>query len=135
MRQRARRWAEAAAVLLAFPLAVGLTVVAISSPADSRGAATPRVATASVSITGHQPVPTYALADRLASIGFRVTSVDVSDGNSLSDETVVVYYERHEQAAAMSLRDLLGAGTVRRDEVIDPVTDLTIILGKDLQHT
>jgi hypothetical protein len=143
MRRRVRRWTEAAVVLLAFPVAVALTVVAISSPASSRPSSTASGAqasvaplSASVALAGAEPIATYALADRIAAAGYRVTTVEADrDANSLSATTVVVYYERERRGAADGLVQLLRAGTTRRDQVFEPGVDLTIILGKDLQRT
>jgi hypothetical protein len=133
---------EAAAVLLAFPLAVALTVLAISpAPAGSRAAASPTTtpaasAAARVAIVAPEPVAAYTLADRLVANGYEVTTVDTKPAaNSLSASTVVVYYERERQPAASRLRDLLGTGTIRRDQALQPGSDLIILLGKDLQRT
>jgi hypothetical protein len=141
MRRRVRRWVEAAAVLLAFPAAVGLTVIAITSPSASGSTEAPSASSSSsssssVAIDGDEPFPTFALADRLRASGYDVVSVDTADaGNSLSAATVVVYYERNQQQAATAVRDLIGLGTTRRDQALEPDVDLTIILGKDFQRT
>jgi hypothetical protein len=128
---------EAGAVLFAFPLAVAMTVVAISAPARSRPAqpyGEAATTSASVAISGADPVPTFALADRLAASGYDVVSVEASR-NSLSASTVVVYYERDRQTSASRLRELLGVGTIRLDQVFQPGSDLMILLGKDLRRT
>ena len=128
-------------MLLAFPLAVALTVFAISAPPAGSHSVVPAGAgaAASVTIVAAEPVAAYTLADRLAATGYDVVSVSVdsagSAANSLSASTVVVYYERERQPAASRLRDLLGAGTIRRDQALQPGSDLIILLGKDLQRT
>lgn len=132
MRRRLRRRVEAAAALLAFPVAVVLTVVAIS-PQSSQASA--RVdTTPTVTVTGAEPIAVFAVADRLAGEGYDVLSAGASD-NSFPGATVVVYYERRHLAAATRLRDLLGEGTIRREQVLAPSSTLTVILGKDPQRT
>jgi hypothetical protein len=135
MTRRARRRVEAVLALLAFPIAVATTIVVISSPVSSRPAPKPTAAVGgTVQVSGGGALPAYGLADRLAAAGYEVVAVRPGD-NSVGPETVVVYYERGDRAVAERLRDLLGTGTIRREQVLSPSSDLTILLGKDLQHT
>ena len=139
MTRRARRRVEAALVLLALPVAVAVTIAVISTPvapaARASAAAVDRpVVRSRVVVQGGDPLPSYELADRLADAGYEVVSVDPAE-NSLGNATVVVYYERDHRAAAERLRNLLGVGTIEREQVLSPSSDLTILIGKDLQHT
>ena len=76
----------------------------------------------------------FSLADTLAADGYDVVSV-VPDENTVGSDTEVVYYDRNDLAAAERLRNLLGVGTIRRDQVFSPSSDLTIHIGKDLKTT
>lgn len=132
MTRRARRRVEGVAVLLAFPVAVGLTVLAIAP--SSSGSAVTSFDGSVVRLVGADPIATYAVADRLSRAGYDVEGVSVSD-NSLSAANLVVYYERERRGAAVRLRDLLGGGAIRLDHVLEPSSDLTVLLGKDPQRT
>lgn len=140
MTRRSRRRVEAALVLLAFPIATALTALLVTSPAaGSRGARRPppaAVAASSprVSLRGGEPIDTFGLADELGARGYEVVAVDPHD-NSVGAITEVVYYERADRAAAEELRNLLGMGTIRREQVFSPGSDLTIHIGKDLNST
>lgn len=140
MTRRVRRRVEAALVLLAFPVATALTVVAITSPAaGSHGeveAAASRsvVGDTRVAVQGGDALAAYGLADTLDASGYDVVAVGPDD-NSFGATTEVVYYERADRPAAEQLRNLLGVGTIRREQVFSPGSDLTIHIGKDLQST
>ena len=139
MTRRARRRVEAALVLLVFPLATALTIVAITSPAagshdEVEAAAFPSPAGAQVTIRGGEALAAFGLADRLGASGYDVVSVG-PDENSFGATTEVVYYERADRAAAEQLRNLLGVGTIHREQVFSSGSDLTIHIGKDLQST
>lgn len=139
MTRRARRRVEAALVLLVFPLATALTVVAITSPAagshdEVEAAALPSPAGARVTIRGGDALAAFGLADRLGASGYDVVSVG-PDEKSFGATTEVAYYERADRAAAEQLRNLLGMGTIRREQVFSSGSDLTIHIGKDLQST
>ena len=130
-----KRRFEAALALLAFPVAVGLTVLAITTPAaGSRRAEPVGAAAARVSVLGGDAVPAFGLADRLVERGFDVVAVG-PDENSVGSTTEVVYYERSHRDDAERLRDILGVGTIRREQVFSPSADLTILIGKDLHST
>lgn len=137
MTRRARRRVEAVLVLLAFPAATALTALAITSPgAGSR--ADPVVAdvaeTPRVSLVGGDAIAAFGLADELGAEGYDIVAVG-PDEKSLGGATQVVYYERADRRAAERLRNLLGVGTIHREQVFAPGSDLTILIGKDLQST
>ena len=139
MTRRARRRVEAALVLLAFPVATALTVVAITSPAAGshrrvEAAASYPLDGTQVTVRGGEPLAAFGLADTLGAEGYDVVSV-VPDVNSFGATTEVVYYERADRPAAEQLRNLLGVGTIRREQLFSPRSDLTIRIGKDLQST
>ena len=143
MTRRARRRVEAALVLLAFPVATALTAVAVTSPAagshEPIGAASsslvaPADDPARVTVRGGDALSAFNLADTLDSEGYDVVAVG-PDENSFGSTTEVVYYERADRLAAEQLRNLLGVGTIRREQVFSPGSDLTIHIGKDLQST
>lgn len=140
MTRRARRRVEAALVLLAFPVATGLTAVAITSPAAGShdtvetAAATTVGSPTRVSVRGGDAIAAFGLADALGASGYDVVAVG-PDENSFGATTEVVYYERADRPAAERLRNLLGVGTIFREQVFSPGSDLTIRIGKDLQST
>ena len=146
MTQRSRQRLEAALVLLAFPLAIGLTVLVISgadqgvraSGSDDRVARIlpdPALEQRSrVAVVGGAALRAFGLADSLAAAGYEVVAVG-PDENSLGSTTEVVYYQRADRSEAEKLRDILGVGTIRREQVFSPSSDMTIIIGKDLQST
>lgn len=140
MTRRSRRRVEAALVLLAFPVATALTALLIASPAAGSRVerrlppAVTAASSARVSLRGGEPIDTFGLADALGSRGYEVVAVQPYD-NPLGGATEVVYYERSDRAAAEALRNLLGVGTIRREQVFSPGSDLTIHIGKDLNST
>ncbi|HEX7167922.1 MAG TPA: LytR C-terminal domain-containing protein [Acidimicrobiales bacterium] len=137
MTRRVRRRVEGALVLLAFPVAVALTVLAISAPAGSgpvAEAAAAADAPSVVAIRGGEAVKAYAIGDRLSALGYDVGAI-TPDDKSFGPDTVVVYYDRAHVAEAERLRNLLGVGTIRREPVFSPSSDMTIFIGKDLRHT
>ena len=76
----------------------------------------------------------FALADELAAQGYDIAAVSPHE-KSVSDRTEVVYYVRERRADAAQLRNVLGVGTISREQVFSPSSDITIRIGKDLQST
>lgn len=88
-----------------------------------------------VEIRGGDPFSAYGLADRLAGWGASLESVrPADDRNSLEEATMIVYYDRGQLAAAERVKELLGHGTLHRQQVFEPGVDVTIVLGKDLSR-
>ena len=129
---------EVVSALLVLPLAVALTVVSLVAPARSDAVddrtTVPPTTGIKVSLEGGDPVSSYGLADELSRRGFEVVAVGARR-NSLGSRTTVVYYERALRGDAERLRDLLGVGTIRREQAFSPPTDLKVFIGKDLQST
>ena len=133
--------AQGALVIAALVAAVAVTVVLVATPVSSRPAADPASATSvlpmgtEVEIRGGDPFLAYRLADRLGGAGASVGSILPSgDGKPEEPATLIVYYDRGQQATAERVRSLLGRGTLRHKLVFDPGVDVTIVLGKDLSR-
>lgn len=130
---------QAALALGALFAAVALTVVLVATPAASRTAhsarapSTGRAAGIRVEVRGGEAFVAYAVADRLTGEGARLGTVaPAADANSVETLTTIVYYDRRQLDTAERIRDLLGRGTLRREQVFQPTVDVTIVLGKDL---
>ena len=136
MTRGTRRRVEAVGILLAFPVAIGLTIVVLVSPGAGSAAVPPPRPAASgaaiaVAVAGGDPVPAYGLADVLEAKGYDVVAI-APGGISARGGTEVVYYERRHRSDAVRLRDLIGVGTIRREPVFSTSSDMTIFIGKDL---
>ena len=123
--------------------AVAGTVVLVATPVSSRPAAGGRGAAVAttlpsgieVEIEGGDPFVAYRLADRLSDAGAAIDGVQPSvDGKPVEPATMIVYYERGQQASAEQVKALLGRGTLRHKLVFEPGVDVTIVLGKDLSR-
>jgi hypothetical protein len=128
---------QAALALAALVAAVLVTAVLVTVPAtpDAKAPA-PDVTIppgVRVDVTGGDPFVAYALADRLAERGASLRAVSpAADAKSVASSTSIVYYERRQVVTAEKIRQMLGQGTLRREQVFEPVVDVTIVLGKDL---
>lgn len=88
-----------------------------------------------VELRGGDPMVAYRVADRLTASGAQLGAVaPARQGAPVADVTTIVYYDSGHLIAADRIRQSLGRGTVRRDEVFHPLADVTIVLGKDLSR-
>ena len=134
--------AQGALVIAALLAAVGVTVILVATPVSSREAPSSATASSSglptgteVEIRGGDPFLAYGLADRLWGAGASVGAVvPAAEGNPEEAATLIVYYDRGQQATAERVRTLLGRGTLRHKLVFEPGVDVTIVLGKDLSR-
>ena len=133
--------AQGALAIASLVAAVVVTVVLVATPVASRpvsrstGAATTLPAGIKVEIQGGDPFVAYGLADRLAGAGAALHAVQPAvDGNVVEPATMIVYYDREQQASAERVKALLGRGTLRHKLVFQPGVDVTIVLGKDLSR-
>ncbi len=123
--------------------AVAVTATMVAEPASSRSApshASPAAGLSEhprVEIRGGNPYFAFQLADRLTADGATMAAVQptapdaASAGTAAPADTAIVYYDRRHASAAARIRNLLGRGTVRREQVFEPKADVTIVLGKD----
>jgi hypothetical protein len=133
---------QATLAVTALFAAVAATVALLATAATSRasGASSPpRVPTLAagvrVDVRGGEPYVAYSVADRLSGQGARLGTVaPAADANSVEPVTTIVYYDRRQLDAAEQIRNMLGRGTLRREQVFQPMVDVTIVLGKDLIH-
>lgn len=114
------------------------TAVLVATPSSSPAAAASvpgarlLVPGTRVEISGGDPFDAFELADRLTASGARVVTVaPTPEGRSGDAVTSVVYYDRRSMDVARRVRDMLGRGTLRRQQVFQPAVDVTIVLGKD----
>jgi hypothetical protein len=124
--------------------AVVVTVALVATPASSgpappgmgRGSSATRLpAGVRVEVRGGDPFVAYGLADRLTGAGASLGAVrPAPDSADVEPSTMIVYYDRRQLAAATSIRSMLGGGTLRRQQVFEPLVDVTIVLGKDLSR-
>jgi hypothetical protein len=133
--------AQGALVIAALVACVAVTVVLVATPGSSRPVqGSPRAASGlpsgtEVEIRGGDPFLAYGLADRLWGAGASVGAVlPAAEGNPSEPATLIVYYDRGQQATAERVRSLLGRGTLRHKLVFEPGVDVTIVLGKDLSR-
>lgn len=133
--------AQGALAIASLLAAVVVTVVLVATPVSSRPAqgstsAAPVLPTGlEVDIRGGDPFAAYGLADRLARAGAALQGVQpVADGAPVEPTTMIVYYDRGQQASAERVKALLGRGTLRHKLVFEPGVDVTIVLGKDLSR-
>ena len=133
--------AQGALAIAGLLAAVAVTVVLVATPVSSRpvqgspGDAAGLPSGIKVDIRGGDPFVAYGLADRLAGAGASMRAVQpASDGNAVEPATMIVYYDRGQQASAERVRALLGRGTLRHKLVFEPGVDVTIVLGKDLSR-
>lgn len=137
-RPDAWRRLQAVLALAGLVAAVAVTATLVTTPASSRSAAgrsnpdfpgRPRV-----EIHGGNPYFAFQLADRLAADGATMATVQPAaqdtDSGAPVDATILYYDRRHAPTAAR-IRNLLGRGTVRLEQVFEPRADVTIVLGKD----
>jgi hypothetical protein len=88
-----------------------------------------------VDVRGGQPLVAYGVADRLTGAGASLGAVlPASADDTAPETTTIVYYDRASMAVADRIRSMLGRGTLRRQQVFQPVVDVTIVLGKDLSR-
>jgi hypothetical protein len=135
--------AQGALAIASLVAAVVGTVVLVATPVSSRPAAGSTPATAAslptgikVAIQGGDPFLAYRLADRLTGAGAALGAVRPSpDGKPVEPATMIVYYDRGQQASAERVKALLGRGTLRHKLVFEPGVDVTIVLGKDLSRS
>lgn len=133
--------AQGALAIASLVAAVAVTVVLVATPVSSRPAqGSPRVAAVlpaglEVDIRGGDPFVAYRLADRLAGAGAMLQGVQPAvGGEPVEATTLIVYYDRGQQASAERVKALLGRGTLRHKLVFEPGVDVTIVLGKDLSR-
>jgi hypothetical protein len=133
--------AQGALAIAALVVAVAVTVVLVATPVSSRPADRSTASTTSlptgirVEVQGGDPFVAYGVADRLADAGASLGAVrPAADRNSVEPSTMIVYYDREQQASAEQVKDLLGRGTLRRRQAFEPGVDVTIVLGKDLSR-
>lgn len=132
--------AQGALAIASLVAAVAVTVVLVASPVSSRPVPpSDRVSVLpsgiQVAIQGGDPFVAYGLADRLSGAGASVEAVaPAADGNLVEPATMIVYYDRGQQASAERVKELLGRGTLRHKLVFEPGVDVTIVLGKDLSR-
>jgi len=112
--------------LMVLPAAVVLTVIAIGLPSDSR------LSRPAVELVGSS---SYA-ADRLSASGFDVgPSLGAgSAGNSAAAATAIVYYRAADLALARRVRRSLGRGSILFRPASLSGHDVTVVVGKDLDH-
>lgn len=136
--------AQGALAIASLVAAVVVTVLLVATPVSSRpsapAAAGPARAASlpggvKVEIRGGEPFVAYRLADRLTGAGAALGAVQPTpDGNPLEPETMIVYYDRGQQASAERVKALVGRGTLRHKLAFEPGVDVTIVLGKDLSR-
>jgi hypothetical protein len=133
--------AQGALAIASLVAAVIVTVVLVASPVSSRpaqgssGIAAALPSGIKVEIRGGDPFVAYGLADRLTGAGAALHAVQpAADGNPVEPATMIVYYDRGNQASAERVKALLGRGTLRHQQVFEPGVDVTIVLGKDLSR-
>ena len=132
--------AQGALAIASLVAAVAVTVVLVASPVSSRpapGSSRPVALPAGVDvdIRGGDPYVAFGLADRLTGAGASLRAVQPSeDGNPVEPTTMIVYYDRGQQATAERVKALLGRGTLRHKLVFEPGVDVTIVLGKDFSR-
>ena len=132
-------------VLLVLPVAVVLTIVAITLPIDSPPA--PRLPSAS-STSGvvAQSRATGTVALRIRTVGATAADLAALDATGLlvlANEPLsggrspvkVVYYDPARREAAEEVQGLLGRGTLVHEPVSAPESDITIMFGKDSTRT
>lgn len=131
--------------LLVLPIAVALTIVAITLPVDSPPV--PRLPSASgTSGVVAQSRATGTVALRIKTFG--ATTADLAELDAtgllvLANEPVsggrspvkVVYYDPARREAAQEVQGLLGRGTLVYEPVSTPESDITIMFGKDSTRT
>jgi hypothetical protein len=133
--------AQGALAIASLVAAVAVTVVLVATPVASRPvegstAVAPALPSGiKVEIRGGDPFVAYGLADRLTGAGAALHAVQpAADGNPVEPATMIVYYDRGNQASAERVQALLGRGTLRHKLVFEPDVDVTIVLGKDLSR-
>jgi hypothetical protein len=133
--------AQGALAIAGLVAAVVVTVVMVATPVSSReplqpaGAATTLPTGIKVEIRGGDPFVAYGLADRLTGAGAALHGVQpAADGKVVEPATMIVYYDRGQQASAERVKALLGRGTLHHQLVFQPGVDVTIVLGKDLSR-
>ena len=137
--------AQGVLAIASLVVAAGVTVVLVATPVSSRPSSDRGSASASaasrlpagikVEIRGGDPFVAYGLADRLTGAGASLHAVQpAADGNPVEPATMIVYYDRGQQASAERVKALLGRGTLRHRLVFEPGVDVTIVLGKDLSR-
>ena len=132
--------AQGALAIACLVAAVAATVVLVATPVSSRtvpssGTALTLPSGLEVEIEGGDPYLAYGLADRLTGAGGSVEAVrPAADGNPVEPATMIVYYDRGQQASAERVKALVGRGTLRHTLVFEPGVDVTIVLGKDLSR-
>ena len=133
--------AQGALAIASLVAAVAVTVVLVATPVSSRpvqgslGVASVLPSGIKVEIRGGDPFVAYGLADRLTGAGAALGAVQpATDGNPVEPATMIVYYDRGQQASAERVKALLGKGTLRHKAVFEPGVDVTIVLGKDLSR-
>ena len=125
--------------LLAAVLGTAALVVSPATPSAAAGTDAARSARPQlpgdvrVEVRGGEPFVAYGLADRLAGAGASLAAVSPAPSrDEVAPRTTIVYYDRESRAAADEIRAMLGGGTLRRQQVFEPLVDVTIVLGRDL---
>lgn len=139
----APRRLQASLSFLALFASVAATAVLVATPAPRAAPARPPTRAAAplpgglrLEVRGGEAFAAYEVADRLTASGGDVVAVSpAAAGRSVEPMTSVVYYDRRSMAVATRVRDLLGRGTLRRQQVFQPEVDVTIVLGKDLPQS
>lgn len=133
--------AQGALAIASLVAAVVVTVVLVATPVSSRPVQGSTRAAAvlptglEVEIRGGDPFVAYGLADRLAGAGATMQGVQPAiAGDPVEPATMIVYYDRGQQASAEQVQALLGRGTLHHKLVFEPGVDVTIVLGKDLSR-
>ena len=141
-RSRSGRWQGALAIASLLACVLG-TVLLVATPASSvpdgsrgsTGASTALPTGVRVEVRGGDPFIAYGVADRLSGAGASLGAVlPAASKEDVAPATTIVYYDRRSMAAAGRIRAMLGRGTLRRQQVFQPVVDVTIVLGKDLSR-
>jgi hypothetical protein len=131
--------AQGALAIAGLVAAVVVTVLLVATPVSSGATSASPTGLPSgikVEIQGGDPYVAYGLADRLTDAGAALRGVRpaAADGNPVEPATMIVYYDRGQQASAERVKALLGRGTLRHKLVFEPGVDVTIVLGKDLSR-
>lgn len=134
------RWQGALVVgsLLAAVLGTAALVVTPATPTSAAASVSGAEARAlpagvRVEVRGGEPFVAYGLADRLTGAGASLGAVlPAASRDEIASTTTIVYYDRESRAVADEIRAMLGRGTLRRQQVFEPLVDVTIVLGRDL---
>jgi hypothetical protein len=136
----ARRW-QAVLVLLALPAAVALTVAEIHvAPADAgrvqKQAGPGPFALAGVRVEVQDAGSGAELAryvvDRLVADGFEA-SLAAQGPLAYHERTEVVYYDVRDEEAASRVHRVVGSGRLTLAPALNTLTDVTVVLGKDVR--